>query len=1063
MDTDKITKEAEFLIRRMSENFDEWVIGIPVLFAFLVLGLMVLFRRENRFAGMLIPFLVVTLASAFYVPLALYFKPFFSWWVVLVPMLAIALLYVGLMYVKDSQTIHPLAAGFLGLLRCTVYAILAFVFLLPGCQNYDRTETASKVLFLFDVSGSMGTVDDLPETGQDPAKLPTRQDKVIELVAGKAALVQKVLDKTDIVAYRFGSVADEGEVVKLNTRDGQAWTPDGKVWTAAEWAAWLKPDKKKIKVDPSKSADEQLKEKARKADLYDALIAGTNVPGAANQIAKAETGSFLQAIVIFSDGQSNVGSDEGREFLNRVNNPKRPIQVYTVGVGEYRQPAAIRIDDLQAPEIARPDDKFPVRVPVVSQGLQDEDFQVTLELIRVEDALGKPVGGEKRFVLPSRKGKFKGQGDNLTDTVEFEIDIQELKGIKSVDDKNGDLEGTYEFVARVPRNPKEAYPKAEHVSDPPTRVLIQKKKMRILLFAGGAGRDYQFIRTLLYREVIEKRVEMSVLLQTGRDEHVDQDVEGERLLSRFPDTLKPSKDKHMSLNDYDVILAIDPDWTAIGNSPAENAEMLKLVKEWVSNHSGGIIFVAGPVHTFHLARPGGLDLSSLLTIYPVVLKDSRLHGLGIGHDPTRPYPLSFTTSAKLYEFLKLDEAGEYPTAGWDEFFWGKDKKAPEPGKDAKPIRGIYNYYPVERLKPASIPIINFEGPASSRINDGKDPQPYLVTMPFGNGKTVYVGSAESWRLRTYKESFHERFWIKLARYVAAGTVHQKKYGRILLGRISPAGNIAFEAQIKGSDLQVLPRDSKPTVFVRKIGEIDAKPMTFDLKAKTTQGDWNGWFVGKIDLREPGEYEFKVPIGGTSETLSHRLTIKKPNLELDNVKNNFDALYPLTSDAKDVLTRVSEKLGGEARIEVERALRSSVAKLKEGAPEKDKQRLFFYLPHAGTLTKCITQVPPHVESTKGSLQDLWDQGFKPGMSIDAYFLAMLIPFAVGLLGAAILLVLRQFVAAGAFFGATLLVVLGVAVFGDPDWPNLPIDFSYVLITVVTLLSIEWLTRKLLKLA
>jgi len=34
---------------------------------------------------------------------------------------------------------------------------------------------------------------------------------------------------------------------------------------------------------------------------------------------------------------------------------------------------------------------------------------------------------------------------------------------------------------------------------------------------------------------------------------------------------------------------------------------------------------------------------------------------------------------------------------------------------------------------------------------------------------------------------------------------------------------------------------------------------------------------------------------------------------------------------------------------------------------------------------------------------------------------------------------------------------------PPWANVPLDMSFVLAVVVTLLSIEWLTRKLLKLA
>jgi hypothetical protein len=1038
--------DVDFLLRRTTESFSDLVIGVPVLFAFGVLALVVLLRREHRLTGMLVPFLVVTVLSIVYVPMALAFKPYFSWWVILVPLLLVALVYVVLMYLKDAQTIAPGWAAFLGLLRCAVYAILAFVFLLPGCQNYENTIYPSKVVLLFDVSGSMNAVDDFPEVGQDPASLPTRQDKVIRLLTSEGGFVHKVLEKSPITAYRFGSVADEIDVLHIK---------EGRNLTAAEWATWLKPDRKDIKIDPTKPEEEQFKDRARLNDLIDSLVGGTNVGGAALQVAKAESGEFIQAIVVFSDGQSNAGSDDAvMEFLARANNQKRRIHVFTVGVGDYRQPASIRIDDLQAPEIARPDDKFPVRIPVVGAGLRDEDFDVALELTRVEDASGRPVVVDRTFMLGPKKGKFKGGGDHPNDTVEFEIDIQQLKGLKSVDDKNGELEGTWQFVARVPRHSREAFAKAEHVSTPPTRVLVQKKKLRVLLVAGGPGRDYQFVRTLLYREVNEKRIDMSVFLQTGREDHVDQDVESERLLARFPDTLGPSREKYMSLSDYDVIVAFDADWTAL------DVSQLQMIKDWVGTHAGGIIFVAGPVHTFHLARPGGLDLSSLLTIFPVVPRDSRLHNVGIGHDPTRPYTLRFGPAAKLYDFLKLDENGDSPTAGWNDFFWGAGKMPPEPGKDVKPLRGFFNYYPVERLKPASVVLASFEGPENSRINDGKDAQPYIVTMPYGNGKTVYIGSAETYRLRTMArgEAFHERFWIKMCRFVSAGTTAQKKYGRILLGRTVPTGDVPFEAQIKGEDLQPLARDGRPTVYVKKIGDLDAKPAAFDLKAKATQGDWQGWFLGKYAIKEPGEYEFKIPISGTSETLSHRLIVRKPNLEMDNLRHNHGALYQIATDAAPLL----DHLAGPARAQLQKALgRPANEEVKESSG-KDA-RLFFPLTSANQIPRFLKTVEPDKQSTKGSLNDLWDRGKESGWEIKAYHLAMLIPGVVGFLGAAILLFLRQFWGAAVFLGVALSIVGGVAIFGDPDWVKLDVDYSYLLITVVTLLSIEWLTRKLLKLA
>lgn len=44
-------------------------IWLPIPFAFFVLGLMVLLRGENRFAGMLLPFVLVTIGCVLYVPL----------------------------------------------------------------------------------------------------------------------------------------------------------------------------------------------------------------------------------------------------------------------------------------------------------------------------------------------------------------------------------------------------------------------------------------------------------------------------------------------------------------------------------------------------------------------------------------------------------------------------------------------------------------------------------------------------------------------------------------------------------------------------------------------------------------------------------------------------------------------------------------------------------------------------------------------------------------------------------------------------------------------------------
>src|SRR5262249_13452780 len=160
---------------------------------------------------------------------------------------------------------------------------------------------------------------------------------------------------------------------------------------------------------------------------------------------------------------------------------------------------------------------------------------------------------------------------------------------------------------------------------------------------------------------------------------------------------------------------------------------------------------------YQLARPGGMDLSSLITIYPVLPRDSRLHGLNLGteqsHDASKQYVLHFTPAAKDYDFLKIDEKGEGPTAGWDAFFWANS--TPEPGKT--PRRGFHNYYPVAKLKPDSAVIATFGGPKSTYFEDAdgkQSEQPFMVSMRYGAGKTVYLGAGEFWRLRV-REGFYE--------------------------------------------------------------------------------------------------------------------------------------------------------------------------------------------------------------------------------------------------------------------------------------------------------------------
>src|ERR1019366_9374400 len=398
MDNMNPNETAEFLWRRLSEECPSWAIGVPVLFGLIVVALIVYFRSERKLKAAIVGGTIVGLPMAVYPPMAFILRPFFSWMVILIPVMAVALFYVGLMYLRDARSVHPLWASFLGLLRCCVYVTLAIVFLLPGCQHFEKQEYESKAIVLFDVSGSMFTKDDLPEIGQDPAPLPTRKDKIANFLLARqdekgreqTSFLDRVLQKPPVSMYRFGAILDDTDIVTLNTKKDPAIDD-------APIRKWLMPSKNDFprpNVEGLKEEDakEKLAQHAKRLDLIETLRSGTNIGGACLSAHKLENNSFLQAIIVVSDGQSNLGSDDARnEFLARVGNPKRPIPVITIGVGQFRLPASIRIDDILAPEETRPDDKFSVRVPVIGTGLHEKDFNVTLEVTRVKDVTGRAV------------------------------------------------------------------------------------------------------------------------------------------------------------------------------------------------------------------------------------------------------------------------------------------------------------------------------------------------------------------------------------------------------------------------------------------------------------------------------------------------------------------------------------------------------------------------------------------------------------------------------------------------------------------------------------------------
>src|SRR5579871_1109031 len=283
----------------------------------------------------------------------------------------------------------------------------------------------------------------------------------------------------------------------------------------------------------------------------------------------------------------------------------------------------------------------------------------------------------------------------------------------------------------------------------------QKKEthrpLRVLLFTNGPTREYQFLRSLLVQEMQKKSLEVTVHVQPppGRDKSdgVVTDLPPERNLASFP----------TKLDAYDVLVAFDADWTRL------SAEATAALKKWVESRGGGLVLIAGPIHTKQL-RSGSetpAKFQPLVDLCPVIVDDKGKADL----DTSKPRRLSFPPKAKEQSFLTLDAKSKTPLAGWEEFFTGR-KPADAKG-DAELRRGFYSYFSARSVKEGAVVLATLSDPKARLQNGGE--QPFLVARSAGKGQVIYLTSGETWRLRQQQPDYHKRFWLGLLAYASKGS------------------------------------------------------------------------------------------------------------------------------------------------------------------------------------------------------------------------------------------------------------------------------------------------------
>ncbi len=934
-------------------------------------------------------------------------------WLILVGLvLALGFAFVIWMYLRDSKTAKLWAVP-LALLRMAVYGLLTVAFLLPAIQRWETTEKRSRVVVVLDVSPSVTqTADEIASAGARPK---TRMDKVLSFLSDEnVGFLSKLLERNPVYVYRFGTRLDEepqafdqGRPVGWSKADWEAWvrydfkpwalhglSPAGRekvtataAWKAdqagnADWAiAWAKaPETETVPADLAPEDRQVLLDNRSKlekrVDVARAIVLGTNVPDSLTAIVNREAANMVQGVVVFTDGRSNLGSDSAyRTLKDRAAREKIPL--FTVAVGEPRENVEITITDVQAPDRAPPDEQFKVQVEADGVGLGDTEVEVKLGLYM-------PGRDPKKDAPdPELTPKLKFQGDTAPPhgLAEFVVDPESdalpealTEPSKKVGRRRQLKEGQWAVVARIARDKREVFQEPQHVS-PVRPVQVLDRPLRVLLFASGPTREYQTLRTLLVREVAQNRAELSICLQTegGREGTGVQDVPPERLLSKFPTRLdttnkatdKP-EDKYYNLNEYDLIIGFDPDWSEL--SP----DQVKNLQTWVDNLGGGFIYVAGPLCTYQLARADESGrLKPLLDVLPVVPDDIILI-------KTRPVP---RTERRLllkpnpeFDVLKLDDSiPDDPVAGWEPFFTGRDKFAADedPRKNLTPTRGFFAYYPVKATKPGASVLAEF---LDVKDDGTADPKPWLVATQPARGRSVFLGSGEIWRLRAYNLDYYDRFWVKLARYAAANRDVRASRGRVLMNKeFVSGGQIRVQARLLAPNgLPYDPSKFAPRFRVQEwnanADQLRKEHGPFEMKPRKGGGEFDGYYTGQV-LAEParfppGDSRYRVVIDvpdSPGDTIQGDFLLKKSDPELDNTRPDFAALEAAASTLEDVRGRIKDpavldKLQGAERDPAR-------VKLAYKLSESDKLAL---------IPQCIEDTSQTFRN-RGAVEDLWDKG------------------------------------------------------------------------------------------
>ncbi len=762
------------------------------------------------------------------------------------------------LYAWDSAGQKSIWRVFLPLVRLTAIVGLILILFDFHERTAEESVSPSRVVVLVDVSPSMeldNTLQDAdPDSPSAKGGVPSRIEVARQLLE-KSDMIQTLRERHEVHVYAFGEklydrIATlpvlDSETIAARKRKSREDDAEGTDDGADDEAGEDETDAEAVAEDSDDASDGDDEQ----PDPFE-LIAwdehlelrggNTRLGDAMRDVVREYASETFSGVVVITDGSNNAGSDPDPAKRKAM---KQNIRFVTVGVGTTRRAPTIRVTNLVTPSLVRVEDPYELKAYVSGQNLTDKRVAVEL-LARPADA----PDAELQSVSVD-------EGDNPVvldlpeDGREVEIPFRRTNSVA----------GKLEYVVRV--TPERRIPAGGASKLEEKRVVeVSDKPTGVLIVAGGPMRDYRFARNMFTRHA---GIDLWVWLQTvdAADVNLVSQESNNDLLTSFPTKAELNEN-------IDVVIGFDPDWTAL------SVEEREYLSEWNSSRAGGLILVAGDVHTPELVSADN-SFDVVRDMYPVVL-EALLLNVNLDDEDAQPWEPAFTRDAENAEFLEIADDPVESTNAWKEF------------------EGMYRCYPTVGTKGGTVVYAHFSNP---RARSAAGPHVLLASHTPGLGKVLYLGSSEIWRLRSLGEERFDNFWVKMVREASKGRLKEGS-GRVMFdaerSKYFLGETVVMRARLLDVDYEPVEMES----VTMRVVDPNGRPVSPDPVLRPvpkSPGVYSGTFRAAVASPD-SEYTVSLQVPGASETVERSISVTVPNLETDDPQQNARLLEQLGNEAK----------------------------------------------------------------------------------------------------------------------------------------------------------------------